>query len=80
MLPLNAYATDDDNRVVLKSIAGIKGSDYINASFVDVSLLSCLGRHYDSNIPYLFIGLQEGESLHSITRYSITISGGFPSH
>ena len=30
-------STDDANRVVLSDIAGIKGSDYINASFINVS-------------------------------------------
>lgn len=29
---------DDTNRVTLKALPGVKGSDYINASFVDVSL------------------------------------------
>lgn len=29
---------DDTNRVTLKTLPGVKGSDYINASFVDVSL------------------------------------------
>ena len=35
----------DDNRVTLKCLPGDDSSDYINASFVGVSLLSCNGQH-----------------------------------
>lgn len=38
------FAVDDYNRVVLKSIGG---SDYINASFMDVSCYY-IARNYDS--------------------------------
>ena len=31
---------DDYNRVVLEEIPGVQGSDYINASFIDV-IISC---------------------------------------
>jgi len=31
------YATDESSRVFLQPIRGLDGSDYINASFVDVS-------------------------------------------
>jgi len=31
--------SDDDSRVVLETIPGVEGSDYINASFIDVSIL-----------------------------------------
>ena len=31
---------DDYNRVVLEEILGVQGSDYINASFIDV-IISC---------------------------------------
>ena len=37
-LPLNITApADDHSRVVLKEVPGVEGSDYINASFIDVS-------------------------------------------
>ena len=32
------WSAGDDRRVKLKEIPGEKGSDYINASFIDVSL------------------------------------------
>jgi len=31
------FATDESSRVFLQPIRGLDGSDYINASFVDVS-------------------------------------------
>ena len=34
--------SDDFNRVKLKAVEGEEGSDYINASFVDVSHFHCL--------------------------------------
>ena len=38
LLPLNTTApADDHSRVVLKEVPGVEGSDYINASFIDVS-------------------------------------------
>lgn len=32
------FFTDDYNRVVLETIEGVSGSDYVNASYVDVSM------------------------------------------
>ena len=32
------YHADENNRVVLDFIRGVEGSDYINASYVDVSI------------------------------------------
>lgn len=39
------FYTDDYNRVVLETLPGIPDSDYINASYIDVSLFS--------NIPFM---------------------------
>jgi len=33
------FVTDESTRVSLQPIRGVEGSDYINASFVDVSTL-----------------------------------------
>ena len=57
---------DDHTRVVLKSDPNMEGSDYINASFIDVS--KCL-YYYSSNICNYFIGLLRQETcLHCSTR------------
>ena len=39
MIEINFLTIDDHSRVCLTNIPGKHGSDYINASFIDVSLL-----------------------------------------
>ena len=39
---------DDFNRVVLQTTAGVENSDYINASFIDVSFSSVLAHMRDT--------------------------------
>lgn len=36
--------TDDNSRVKLTQLPGVEGSDYINASFIDVSLADRIGQ------------------------------------
>ena len=50
MCKLLILYSDDYNRVKLKEIPTIEGSDYINASFLDVScLLRVYVSYYDNN-------------------------------
>ncbi len=34
--------SDDFNRVILKTIPEVDNSDYVNASYVDVSMIHCV--------------------------------------
>ena len=66
MIEINFLTIDDHSRVCLTNIPGKHGSDYINASFIDVSLLvySC------SNTPVLyFIGISQEKAVHCSTRF-----------
>ena len=56
---------DDYNRVVLEEIPGVQGSDYINASFIDV-IISCTAILLVTacgNLLHLS-GIQEEEGIH----------------
>jgi hypothetical protein len=49
------YVTDDETRVQLAVIPGVEGSDYINASWINVSLLNAMACLYLSMVCYLFV-------------------------
>lgn len=66
---------DDNSRVILTAIPDVEGSDYINASIIDVSYLIRVHKQVrieHSVIAYTClvscIGLQQGRLLHSSTR------------
>ena len=44
-IEINFLTTVDESRVCLTNIPGKHGSDYINASFIDVSLLEAVVTH-----------------------------------
>ena len=37
--------TDDQTRVLLNEIAGVEGSDYVNANYIAVSLLTIINSY-----------------------------------
>ena len=63
---LHNYIIDDDNRVVLQPIEGYE-HDFINASYVDVSVA---GDSYRLRIRvcYSLIGLQLRKEVHCLSR------------
>ena len=61
---------DDRNRCRLMTIPGVQGSDYINASFVDVRACICIYIQYSYNtllyLTYNYIeGLSQDQSIYS---------------
>ena len=63
---VQTFAVDDYNRVVLKS-TGPEESDYINASFVDVSWFLTTVHAYIYCTIHVHVELQVGKNLHSLT-------------
>ena len=68
MIHTHSQSLDDYNRVQLKGDPDVEGSDYINASFIDVSIvfkmLANSSKCSDNHVTYTGLSQQE-EKLHS---------------
>ena len=61
------YSSDDGNRVVLKPIPGHRSlqHDYINASYIDVSMTSCNAITFEAHCINVFLsGLLTTKEVH----------------
>ena len=67
------YILDDETRVVLEEIPGVLGSDYINASWINVRDNETLNLYFPSKF-YNFSGFQISQCLHSSSRYCLTLN------
>ena len=71
MLIITVSSIDDFSRVKLREIPGEEGSDYINASFLDVSYKQFMRCTITSKITHqnYSSGVWETKGLHCSTRY-----------
>jgi len=60
---------DDHSRVHLESLPDEPNSDYINANYLDVSLIELCWEYPQFNWYIIVLGLQEEELLYSCTRW-----------